>query len=346
MKRFFVFMIALFVSAAVYGQNSRKGVIHVQGHPHELLTKKVRDGKAQAPPAIVRASGDVANINLDSIHCWTSAVTDPTLPTDTAVLLIKWTDGKINSYKEGTTDSILAWGYIWNQYTIYVDPTYGPDTTYVTKYTLDMIRAVANADCRFSVLLQNTSGTSFTAGGFGYNLFSDERIPIMAFDSASAKANPGIRFYYTDSSNCAVGQTAIPYDVEAQAEDAINRSTGTGENLMATGIIRHPFDADYGYPAYDYDYWGLAEYSDDYEWQSGWLNGYWSFYMRDGLSGNFSYASQGISGRVLQNHSVDGFVFQAGSASYGMSGDFTAPDCDCGCNTPATNANVNRSKRK
>jgi hypothetical protein len=343
MKRYFVILIALFVSAAVYAQQEgRKGVIHVQGHPHELLTKKVREGKAQAPPLTVRASGDVANIILDSIHCWTSAVTDPTMPMDTAVLLVKWTDDKVD-YAYG--DSILAWGYIWNQYTIYVDSVYGPDTTYVTKYTLDMIRAVANADCRFSVLLQNTSGTSFTAGGFGYNLSgADVHIPSLVFDT-TAMSNPRISFHYTGSPNCAVGQAAIPYDVEAQATDAIMRSTGPAGT--GTGIIRHPFDADYGYPAYDYDYWKLSRADLSLEWQSGWLvNGYWSFYMRNGLSGDFSYASQGISGRVLQNHSVDGFVFQNDFVSYSMSGDFTAPNCDCGCNTPATNANVNRSKRK
>lgn len=338
------FAAALVISAAMLapqGLSAQKGVVKVQGHPHELLTRKAAEGTWRVSPQTVSASGDVANIVLDSIHCWVSdTIPGSTAPIDSAVLLVKWSDKKVVATYG---DSILAWGYRWTTYSIYIDSVYGPDTTYITKTTLDMIRAVANTDCRFIALLQNTSGTNFTVGGFGYNLDDDVRIPADAFAFDQAGADTTVSFHYTGSPNCSVGQRVIPYNVKTQTTDAFMRASGP--EGKGTGIIRHPFDADYGYPAYDYDYWKLLVDEPFYEWQSGWaVNGYWAFYIKNTLVGPFNYAPTGIAQRILQNHSVDGFVFQPGFSSLAMSGDFTAPECDCGCNAKATVA-AKRSRK-
>jgi hypothetical protein len=213
-----------------------------------------------------------------------------------------------------------------------------------------MIRAVANADCRFSALLQNASAGSFVVGGFGYNFDTDARVPLT-FNYDSAVVDTLVRFHYTDSINCAYGQGAVPYDVDAQVEEAIKRSTGP--DGTGTGIIRHPFDADYGYPAYDFDYWTLPEESDVYEWQAGWNYAYWSFYVKASLNGDFEYPEEsGIATHPITNHSVSGFVFETNVTDfpppYAMTGNFTAPECNCGCNAaPARAKGKNQSgKRK
>jgi hypothetical protein len=338
-------MIALCVSAAVYAQHrDRKGVIHVQGHPHELLTK-LHGGKEDAGTRIVRATGDVANIVLDSIKCW-AGNPNPSLPIDSAVLLIKWTDGKL---AEESGDSILAWGYRWSTISISVNPDGTRDTfPAATRYTIDMIRAVANADCRFNALLQNTGGGNFIVGGFGYNLIAPERLPMQFYKDAAA-ADTLIKFHYTGSPNCDMGQGAIPYDVPQQINYALIKAKGD-DSIKGTGIIEHPFDADYGYPAYDADYWAATSDIIYYEWQSGWYKGYWSFYVKAQLDGNFTYPLEsGIATHPVTNHSVSGFVFETNMSfppPYAMTGDFTTRECDCGCNVSATTGKNVKSKRK
>ena len=84
------------------------------------------------------------------MECW-AGYPNTSLEIDSAYLLVKFTDGK---REDG--DSILLWGYRFN-----------PSQN---KTSLDMLRAVANADQRFVVLLQNASSQfGYTVGGFGYS---------------------------------------------------------------------------------------------------------------------------------------------------------------------------------
>jgi hypothetical protein len=349
MKKYFrLSVVALFISAgllATQGLSAQKRVIKVQGHPHEYLTR-LHGGKEDVKARIV--TGSTANINLADIECWAGGL-DPTITSnfvDSAVLIVKWTDDK--ALERG--DSILIWGYRWNTISIYNDPTYGPDTSAVHKYTIDMIRAVANYDCAFSALLQNTSAGNFAAGGFGYNFdFLDnfKRVPLE-FDAGDAAADSRITFGY-EYPNCDIGQGAVPYSVSDQVAEALQRSSSFygGTALAGTGIIRHPFDADYGYPAYDYDYWKLTDDEPNYEWQSGWYNGYWAFYVKNQLSGNFTYPEEsGIATHEITNHSVSGFVFAINmDYTKDMSGDYTARPCVCTCHPPVRNENVSGQRK-
>jgi hypothetical protein len=336
MKKFFIALALLSAGLlTTQGLSAQKRVIKVQGHPHELLTEK-HGGKEDATTIRV-VTGSSADVNLADIQCWTGGLDPNIAEIDSAVLLVKWTDQ--SALDRG--DSILAWGYHWNSISIYVDPATGKhDTTQVHKYTIDMIRAVANADCRFSALLQNTSVGNFVAGGFGYN-FEDganSRVPI-AFNKNGAIADTRIKFRYTNQPNCAVGQGAFPYSVTQQVEDAVLKSSNNS-TMTGTGIIDHPFNADYGYPAYDYDYWVLKFPGPDDEWQSGWYNGYWAFYHKEQLDGGFTADTLSITTRVLGNHCVDGFVFEnhpeIWPPLHDMSGSYTGRTCNCGCNASAT----------
>jgi hypothetical protein len=330
MKKFFIALALLSAGLlTTQGLSAQRRVIKVQGHPHESLTKLIGDREDA-----LRTAGSTYNINLADIQCWAGGLDPNIAEIDSAVLLIKFTDGKRPS--EG--DSIIAWGYRWN-------PVNSGGYA-VTKYTIDMIRAVANADCRFLALLQNSSGGDFVAGGFGYNHVMDTRVPVQ-FDAAGAAENDTIKFHYTGSPNCDYGQGAIPYNVAAQATEAIRRAADPSGK--ATGIIRHPFDADYGYPAYDFDYWTLRTPLDNGRWQAGWNRGYWAFYHKEQLTGGFVADTLTITTRVLENHYVDGFVFENSTTAWpplhDMSGNYTAYGCDCGCNAPAAKENVT-GKRK
>jgi hypothetical protein len=296
-------------------------VIFVQGHPHELLTRLYAEGKWKHPETKLTGT-PTDSIKFSDVLCW-AGYPDPTRPIDSAVLIVKWTDQK--ALDRG--DSILIWGYRWNPI--------NSSGYAVTKYTIDMIRAVANADCRFSALLQNTSNGDFVVGGFGYNFKEDGRVPLQ-FYLEKAAADTLVRFNYTGSPNCAYEQGAIPYEVKTQVAEAIQRSTG-GTGGTGTGIVRHPFDADYGYPAYDFDYWALLNDEEAYEWQSGWYhNGYWGFYFKNQLNGPFSYASSGVATQVITNHSASGFVFAINmDYSKDMSGDYVGLKCNCGCTVSA-----------
>ncbi|OAV67104.1 hypothetical protein Barb6_02419 [Bacteroidales bacterium Barb6] len=325
MNKCLIFLIALLISASGFAQQQGKqSVFTVQGHPHELLTKRLQEGKLKKPHPKPPIVGSTHDIDLEDIECWVGNPVD-SLPIDSAVLLVKFTDGKRASLGRG--DSILIWGYQWNTLTIPY-PHYG-----VTKYSIDMIRAIANVDARFTALLQNTGAGNFVVGGFGYNYTpnDDEPVPVW-FDIREASVDPFIRFSYYPPANCETGQLAVPYSPELLTQTAITAAAGAPCKARS-GIINHPLNADYSYPAYDYDYWQLDQKptNPDWEWQAGWNSGNWSFYTKDSLIGNFDYANAGIALRVLGNHSVDGFVF---SPAYplpanDMSGNYAPAFCIC-----------------
>ena len=313
MKKFFGFFFALSIGAVVVcctaqekdGDRSSaeqlKDVVKVQGHPHELLTKLHAEGKWEYPEALLTGT-PTDSITFSGLQFVNAATT---ARRDTAVLVVKWKDGK--RWEAG--DSILAWGFIFDS---------GIDT--ITSE--DMIRAVAAADASLTALLLNTGVSASTgdtlnyaAGGFGYNHSDKSRVPLF-YDLASVEKDPniGFRFVPPPPPTTQLGQTHVPDYPQQDIDAAIKES-------QVTGVIEHPFNYDtYGYPCYDFDWWSLDPDEDDYRWQSGWYAGYWSFYNKEGLIGPFSYGGAGISQRILKNRSVDGWVFASWSAD--MSGGY------------------------
>jgi hypothetical protein len=339
MKKVFFILIAICLCAGLSAQKREGNVVKVQGHVHELLTRQAAQGKGavQAPRA---GTGTVYNINPNDVTCTIGcttvdpAITEPdSLPTiSTAYLMVKWTDEKAHEIG----DSILIWKYQWVSRYWYKDtvtPAYSSWTN-VSKASIDMIRAVANFDGRFSVLLQNTGGGNFAVGEFGYS-FAPEigRVPLR-FDLAGAEGlseRDTIHFHYGNKPNC-----LAPYNQFVPQEFPTPDSLATLAIYFSqnTGVIKHPLDAAYGYPAYDYDFWESAPHQeeDNHEWQAGWNYNYWAFYTGN-ISGdpsiNYAYAENGIATELLNNNDVHYFIFA--SANYNnpvnLDGDYSEPKC-------------------
>ncbi|MDR0733133.1 MAG: hypothetical protein LBF08_03610 [Dysgonamonadaceae bacterium] len=303
MKKYLFLFAALVMGAAMLapqGLSAQKRVVKVQGHPHELLTRKAAEGKLKRlhlkPPKALRGT-----IDPDNILCWANIanlITTPPAVVDTAYLLIKFTDGKISPTG---VDSLIVWGFRYNS----ID-SYG-DTTGI--HTIDMLRTVANLDKRLTVMLQYTGVYGYSVVGIGYNHNKDcSRVPVF-FDYKGAVSDTTIAFHYIGTPNCNVGQVAVPPIPQTLAQLAI-------EIGDSTGIIDHPFNAFYGYPAYDYDYWKL-DMNDPtpalHSWQAGWKNAYWGYFIgvNRQVPTTSNYAQLGIAYQVLNNQEVHGFVFES-----------------------------------
>ncbi|MDR0749548.1 MAG: hypothetical protein LBF62_08260 [Tannerellaceae bacterium] len=310
MKKNVVFFVALFISAVAVSctdqekdtgdyssTEQQREVIKAQGHPHELLTRLHAEGKWDYPQATLTGTS-TDTIKLDGLNF---ADISTSAAKDTAVLVVKWRDGK--RLAEG--DSILAWGFIFD---------HGADT--IT--SVDMIRAVAAADTSLTALLLN-SGVSFVTGdtlnyaigGFGYNHAAKSHVHL-SYDLAGVESSPNISFTFDPNVSFPTdfGQTRAPANPQADIDAALDES-------YSNGIIEHPFNYNvYGYACYDFDWWSLEDPEEsEYRWQSGWYTGYWTFYNKNALTGSFYYGGGGASQRILQNHSVDGWVFASWSAN-------------------------------
>ncbi|MDR1161868.1 MAG: hypothetical protein LBK45_05960 [Tannerellaceae bacterium] len=343
MKKVFFLLIATCIYAGLSAQKREGNVITVQGHHHEVLTRQAAQGKGVVQPvqSVDTSTYNVYNINPGDVSCTVGCTTvdptitepDSTVTVSTAYLMIKWTDGKA-ALRPGTyhDDSILIWRYQWVSRYWYKDTaTVNPYSYWATvnKTSIDMIRAVANFDSRFSTLLQNTSGGNFAVGGFGYNFGDADTRVLLRYDSIAAKADSAhIKFKYGNYPNC-----LAPYNQFVPQEYPTPGNLATQAIALSsnTGVIKHPLDAAYGYPAYDYDYWVLINPNNRYyEWQAGWNYNYWSFNTRQGLSGSFTYpTTSGIATEPLNNNTVHYFVFA--SAQYyspvNLDGDYSNPAC-------------------
>lgn len=322
-KKMFFLAALMLISAAMLapqGLSAQKGVVKVQGnHPHELLTRQAAQGKLRQRAQMVQQ--DTNYIDPGDIQCW-AYEPNVTSYTDTAYLLIKFTDGK--SVQPFTGDSLLVWGYCYND-------------QYVPHHTIDMLRTVANTDTRLTVLLQYTGTSGYSVGGVGFNHGKDcSRVPVV-FDYKGAVSDTTIVFRYTGNPNCDRGQVAVPPVPQTLAQLAIE----IGDSI---GVIDHPFNAFYGYPAYDYDYWILNPSDPDsaiHSWQAGWQSGYWGFYVATDLRipGLNDYAEYGISYQELHNQDVHGFVFEIGGVyppAHDFSGTPYYPDCTNICRSCQT----------
>jgi hypothetical protein len=332
MKMVFFILTAFCLCAGLSAQKREGNVITVQGHHHEVLTRQAAQGKGvpqviQSPQA---TSGSVYNIIPDSVHCTVGCTTvDPAVINpdsviiSTAYLMLKWTDTKART----RGDSILIWKYQW--VSRYFNTTYNYWID-VSKTSIDMIRAVANSDARFSALLQNTGGGNFTAGGFGYNFGDSARVGLR-FDLTAAMLDTiNIKFRYAVSPNCLAPYNQFALPTSPVPNTLVSQATTASNN---TGIIKHPFDAAYSYPAYDYDYWVLtAPSNNNHQWQAGWYKNYWAFYTGNISSApqiNYQYAPTGIATQPLSNNDVHYFIFASTNYTIPITidGSYSNPKC-------------------
>ncbi|MDO4703107.1 Ig-like domain-containing protein [Tannerella sp.] len=188
-----------------------------------------------------------------------------------AALVIEWHDGN--------DPDAIVWGYRWNG----------------NASGLDMISAIAEADPRLIFLRQHTGPMGSTINGLGYNC----PVGSISYDLEGAKTDPRVSFKFQPPYKMPT-QTGHP----ATPEEDVRRALADG---YQTGVIDHPFNAHlYGYPAYDYDYWKCSLGT---HWDAGWYEGYWSYWVRDSQTDDFTYSGLGASSRQLVDGSWDGWSY-------------------------------------
>ena len=187
----------------------------------------------------------------------------------------------------------------------------GPQTAYVWGYRWaegiepsgeDMFRAIAAASPDLLLFSQYTGWMGSTVCGIGYSPYQRVADGIV-YDFSEAKDDPYVSFNYF-SVNELMGQTEAPgWNTPDLCDSTIVAS-------KVTHIIDHPINAlVYGYPAYDYDHWQLAEPMEDTQWNAGWYTGYWSYWVGTAESDSFSYSGLGMTSRKLKDGDVDGWKF-------------------------------------
>lgn len=188
-----------------------------------------------------------------------------------AALVIEWHDGN--------DPDAIVWGYRWNG----------------NASGLDMISAIAEADPRLIFLRQYTGPMGSTINGLGYNC----PVGSISYDLEGAKTDPRVSFKFQPPYKMST-QTGHP----ATPEEDVRKALADG---YQTGVIDHPFNAHlYGYPAYDYDYWKCSSGT---HWDAGWYEGYWSYWVRDSQTDDFTYSGLGASSRQLVDGSWDGWSY-------------------------------------
>lgn len=174
-----------------------------------------------------------------------------------------------------TVPDNMVWGYRWSAD---VDTISG----------LSLFESVMKADPRLVGLVQYTGSMGYTINGIGY---CEPRATSMqiSFQLDSAKAH--VSYTYPDNA-------------ATLARTAINQG-------KSSGVIYHPFGSNgTSYPAYDYDYW-VATATVTNHWFAGWYSGYWSYFVRDSYTQDFSYSGYGASSRKVQNGTWDAWSWNS-----------------------------------
>ena len=190
-------------------------------------------------------------------------------------------------FNDGTSTNAYVWGYKWNKKR---EKATGES----------MFRAIAKADPRLVLFTQKTNMGS-TLCGAGYypdgNVLDGVRFDTEAF------SDNRISFGYDAIKSANLGQNSYP-----GKDNAITMAANAIEEAKTTGILEHPFNSTtYGYAAYDYDYWKTN--STKGTWRAAWYDGYWSYWMTDDATKDYTYSSYGFSNRELENGSVDAWSF-------------------------------------
>ena len=180
-----------------------------------------------------------------------------------------------------------------------------------------MTRAIADGTFTMDMIENWTGeGSNRAALAIQWNVDGEETALVWGFRwdgeatgatmiTAIAAADP--RFALASESGTAFGNTVsgIGYDMNSSGDFAITKD---GETLQANeqGLI--PMSG------YSYDGWSCTD-PEDY-WQSGWYQGYWSYWTRLDDSDSWEYSGLGVSARELTDGCWDGWNFAADMQSY------------------------------
>lgn len=201
----------------------------------------------------------------------------------------------VQFYDNGPKESYV-WGFRWNA-ADYEDGKPSGE---------DMFRAIADAGDDLLLFTQYTGWMGSTVNGIGFRFPGAGPVAErLAYDFEGASSDARVSFDYF-APNELMGQTSAPgMFTPVYCLQAI-------EEAKTSNIIEHPLNArEYGYPAYDYDWWQSATPLDNNEmrWNAGWYDGYWSYWVGGADSDGLSYSGLGYSSRKLSDGEVDGWKY-------------------------------------
>lgn len=170
-------------------------------------------------------------------------------------------------------------------------------------FTMDMIEnwSGEGANRAAFVVQWNAEGeTSALVWGFRW----DGEATGETMARAIAASDP--RFFIMTETGTAYGSTVsgFGYDVNKSGDFSITKD-GVTLSPNENGII---FSSSYGY-----DGWTCTD-PEDY-WQSGWYQGYWSYWLKSSDSDAWGYSGTGITGRKLTDGCWDGWNFAVNMSS-------------------------------
>ena len=170
-------------------------------------------------------------------------------------------------------------------------------------FTMDMIEnwSGEGANRAAFVVQWNAEGeTSALVWGFRW----DGEATGETMARAIAASDP--RFFIMTETETAYGSTVsgFGYDVNKSGDFSITKD-GVTLSPDENGII---FSSSYGY-----DGWTCTD-PEDY-WQSGWYQGYWSYWLKSSDSDTWGYSGTGITGRKLTDGCWDGWNFAVNMSS-------------------------------
>lgn len=182
----------------------------------------------------------------------------------------------------------------------------------------DMFRAVASQCEDLLLFTQYTGWMGSTVCGIGY--YDPSKVKLtdhISFDFASAQTDSKISFNYFVPNTSMNQDTAPGNFTPIYCKRAITAAA-------QSHIIDHPINArEYGYPAYDYDHWVCDDEGQKppvSQWNAGWYDGYWSYWVGGPESESLSYSGLGMTSRKLSDGQVDCWswtVLDRNSEAYG-----------------------------
>lgn len=164
-------------------------------------------------------------------------------------------------------------------------------------FTMDMIENWSGEGAnRAAFVVQWNAESETSALVWGFRWDGEATGETMA--RAIAASDP--RFFIMTETETAYGSTVsgFGYDVNKSGDFSITKD-GVTLSPDENGVI---FSSSYGY-----DGWTCTD-PEDY-WQSGWYQGYWSYWLKSSDSDPWGYSGTGITGRKLTDGCWDGWNF-------------------------------------
>ncbi len=186
------------------------------------------------------------------------------------------------------TDAFV-WGYRW-------DDSQTPDG-------MELIREIAQSSSHLCILTQMTGDMGYTLDGVGYSTDITTLLESLTYDFDGACADSRIAFGFFEP-EISMGQTHAP------GSAALEMALEAIEEAKTSHVITHPLNfTEFGYPAYDYDWWKLSN-PDAGLWLSGWYDGYWSYWVgEEGPMNNLGYSGLGMSSVELRDGDVHAWKY-------------------------------------